>query len=206
MPEYTRNPPLDEAQLASDPLVQLERWLDDARGADLIEPTAMTLATVSARGQPSARMVLFKGIYKSELSFATNYESRKGLDLAAHPRAALVFWWDKLERQVRIEGTVKKLPRAESDRLFHARPRLSQISAHASDQSRPIASRAELERRLARSDKQFAGEEVPLPDFWGGYSLKPEYFEFWQGRRGRLHDRLVYRRKNKIWRVTRLQP
>jgi pyridoxamine 5'-phosphate oxidase len=206
MPQYTRNPPLLETDLAADPMAQLELWLQAAAGAGLFEPTAMTLATVGTDGRPSARVVLYKGAHEGGLTFYTNYGSRKGAELRAGAPAALVFWWDKLERQVRIEGRVDKVPRELSARYFHSRPRLSQLSAYTSRQSRGVASRAELERRLADNERKLGDAEVPLPDDWGGYVLRPEYFEFWQGQVGRLHDRLIYRRDGDRWTIGRLEP
>ena len=205
-PQYTRQPPLDEAALDPDPLAQLARWLKDAEAAGMFEPTAMTLATATADGRPSARIVLYKGPHEGGLTFYTNYESRKGDELAANARAALVFWWDKLERSVRVEGRVSKLPRKMSEDYAHSRPRGSQLGALTSRQSRVVASRAELEKRLAANEAKLGGKEVPVPENWGGYLLRPEMFEFWQGRQDRLHDRLVYRASGDGWRVERLEP
>jgi pyridoxamine 5'-phosphate oxidase len=204
--QYERNPPLDVADLAPDPLVQLERWLHDATAAGMIEPTAMTLATVGADGQPSARIVLFKGLHEGGLTFYTNYESRKGAALAANPQVALVFWWDRLERSVRVEGRVEQLPAQMSADYFHSRPRLSQLAALTSRQSQVVATREALDARLAEQTRALEGREVPRPEFWGGYRVEPERFEFWQGRRGRLHDRLCYRREAQRWRIERLEP
>lgn len=206
MPQYTRNPPLTEKAIDRNPLRQLQRWLAAAERAGMKEPTAMTLATVDRRGRPSARMVLFKGLHRGRLTFFTNHESRKGRELSGNPRVALVFWWDKLERQVRVEGRVEKLPVAVADRYFHSRPRESQLGALVSHQSRPVASREELEVRFASLARQLSGEEVPLPAFWGGYGVTPDSLEFWQGRRGRLHDRLLFRRSGGTWKLQRLQP
>jgi pyridoxamine 5'-phosphate oxidase len=172
----------------------------------MIEPGAMTLATATKDGQPSARIVLYKGPHEGGLTFYTNYESRKGEELAANARAALVFWWDKLERSVRVEGRVQKLPRAMGEAYARGRPRGSQLSALTSRQSRVVASRAELEKRLADNDARIGGKDVPVPENWGGYVLRPERFEFWQGRDNRLHDRLVYRPSGEDWRVERLEP
>ncbi|MGH9650099.1 MAG: pyridoxamine 5'-phosphate oxidase, partial [Terriglobales bacterium] len=180
--------------------------LKDAQGAGMVEPTAMTLATATADGQPSARIVLYKGPHEGGLTFYTNYDSRKGFELAANARAALVFWWDKLERSVRVEGRVEKLPHAMSEAYAHSRPRGSQLGAFTSRQSRVVASRAELDKRLAENEAKLGGKEVPLPPNWGGYLLRPEMFEFWQGRQNRLHDRLVYRAAGDGWRVERLEP
>lgn len=201
-----RDNPLLETDLPADPLAMLERWLAEATAAGQIEPTAMTLATVSASAHPAARMVLFKGLYDGGLTFYTNYESRKGAELAVHSVAALVFWWDRLERSVRIEGQVEKLPQAMSDQYFHSRPRTSQISAAISRQSQPVSDRADLERRYAQLETELGGTPVPLPSNWGGYLVRPKRLEFWQGRRGRLHDRLAYLRAGSAWRVERLEP
>jgi pyridoxamine 5'-phosphate oxidase len=206
MPQYTRNPPMLEQDLDPDPLVELVRWLKAAEDAGMFEPTAMTLATVGADGRPSARVVLYKGLHEGGLTFYTNYGSRKARELRAGAPGALVFWWDKLERQVRVEGAIDKLPRALSEAYFRRRPRLSQLSAYTSRQSRVVPSRAELEQRLADNERRLAGQEVPLPEDWGGYALKPDCFEFWQGQRGRLHDRLVYRREGGAWKMERLEP
>lgn len=206
MPQYTRNPPLTEAAIDRNPLRQFERWLAAAQRAGLKEPTAMTLATVDRHGRPSARMVLYKGLHRGRLTFFTNLESRKGRELDRNPRVALVFWWDRLERQVRVEGRVQRLPDAVASRYFHSRPRDSQLGAVASRQSRPVASRAELDARFAAVARRLQGAEVPLPAYWGGYAITPDCFEFWQGRRGRLHDRLLFRRGKRAWTLARLQP
>lgn len=205
-PQYTRNPPLLEGDLDRDPLVTLTRWVEGAREAGMIEPTAMTLATVGRDGRPSARIVLFKGLHEGALTFYTNYASRKGSELPPGAPAALVFWWDKLERQVRVEGRVQRVSRELSDHYFHGRPRLSQLGALSSRQSRVVATREELEQRLADNERRYEGKEVPLPEDWGGYALKPERFEFWQGQAGRLHDRLVYRPAGDGWLIERLEP
>jgi pyridoxamine 5'-phosphate oxidase len=206
MAHERRDTPLHEADLAADPLAQLQHWLAEAADAGLIEPTAMTLATATTDGRPAARMVLFKGVHDGGLTFYTNYDSRKGEDLAANPRAALVFWWDKLERSVRAEGRVEKLPATMSAHYFHSRLRISQLSAAVSRQSRAVSDRAALERRYAELEKELGSAEVPLPASWGGYLVRPERFEFWQGRRGRLHDRLVYLPAGRGWRLERLEP
>lgn len=206
MPHKPRDIPLHEADLLPEPLAQLERWLAEATAAGQIEPTAMTLVTVAPDARPSARMVLFKGLHDGGLTFYTNYDSRKGADFAANPHTALVFWWDRLERSVRVEGRVAKLPRAMSDRYFHSRPRISQLSAAVSRQSQAVADRAALERRYAQFEAKLDGAPVPLPRNWGGFLVRPERFEFWQGRRGRLHDRLVYLPADRGWRIERLEP
>ncbi|MDM4768590.1 pyridoxamine 5'-phosphate oxidase [Solimonas sp. SE-A11] len=205
MSQYTKNSPLGDGDLLADPIAQLAAWLDDAKAAGLIEPTAMALGT-SVDGLPSVRIVLFKGFVGEDLSFYTNYEGRKGRELAQNPHCAATFWWDRLERQVRIEGTVEKLPEALSREYFYRRPRESQIGAMTSRQSAVVASREELDRRWEENAQRLAGSEVPFPDFWGGYRLVPASIEFWQGRRGRLHDRLLYTRDGNGWRIDRLEP
>ena len=203
--EYIREA-LAEADVDADPVVQFGRWFEQAEQAGLLEPHAMTLATATADGRPSARMVLLRGFDERGFCFYSNYESRKAAELAANPRAALVFWWDKLERQVRIEGTVERTSRAESEAYFTSRPPGSQLSAAASPQSRVVPDRAVLERRVAELATAVPDGHVPLPDFWGGYRLAHEVVEFWQGRPNRLHDRLRYRRVGDAWRIERLAP
>lgn len=204
--QYTRNPPLTEAELTPEPLALFQRWLHEAEQAGLVEPTAMALATVDADGQPSVRMVLFKGMHEGAFTFYTNYESRKAQALAHSGKVAATFWWDRLERQVRIEGRVERTPAALSDTYFHSRPRGSQLGAYTSKQSRVVAGREVLEQRLADNTARFEGGEVPLPDWWGGYRIVPHWIEFWQGRRDRLHDRYVYVAADGHWRIERLEP
>lgn len=206
MPQYTRNPPLDESALDPDPLRQFERWLDEAQQEGFYEPTAMALATATRDGAPSVRMVLYKGLFDGGLCFYTNYESRKGRELAENPRAAAVFWWDRMERQLRVEGSVERLPRAQSEAYFHSRPRESQLAALTSHQSRVVGSREELDARYAENARRHADGEVPCPPYWGGYRIVPVCFEFWQGRRGRFHDRIRYRRDGGRWLRERLEP
>lgn len=197
---------LSEGDLAAEPMEQLRSWLDQAQAADPQEFTSMTLATADREGRPSARVVLLKGIDERGLVFYTNYDSRKGHELAENPRAALVFYWPAFDRQVRIEGTVEKTSREESEAYFISRPLGSRLGAWASPQSRPISSREELERRLGEVEERF-GQEVPLPESWGGYRVRPEAVEFWQGRPSRLHDRLRYSLlPGGGWRIERLAP
>jgi pyridoxamine 5'-phosphate oxidase len=197
---------LDEREVASDPVEQFRRWFEDVLSADLPEPTAMTLATASASGRPSARMVLLKGFDERGFVFYTSYESRKGRELDENPRAALVFWWPELERQVRIEGRVERLTAAESDAYFRSRPPGSQLAALVSRQSRVVPSREELERQLRELEEEYRGREIPRPPYWGGYRVVPEIMEFWAGRENRMHDRLRYRRSAGRWILERLAP
>jgi len=197
---------LDETSVDADPIRQFEAWFKQALDARLPEPNTMTLATVDARSYPSARIVLIKGVDERGFVFFTNYESRKGQDLAANPHASLLFYWIELERQVRIEGTVVKTSAEESDAYFNSRPLGSRVGAWASDQSRPLASRALLEAREQSFSERF-GENPPRPPHWGGYRLVPETIEFWQGRPSRLHDRILYTRQSTgAWRISRLSP
>jgi len=197
---------LDEADLAADPFTQFGRWMEQAIAADPLDPTAMTLATADRQGRPSARVVLLKGFDERGFVFFTNYDSRKGRELAENPRAALAFFWAALHRQVRIEGTVEKVPAAESDAYYASRPLGSRLGAWASPQSRPIAGRAELERALADVAARQEEGGLPRPEFWGGYRLRPEAIEFWQGRPSRLHDRILFQREPEGWRRQRLAP
>jgi pyridoxamine 5'-phosphate oxidase len=203
--EYTRSG-LKESDADPDPIEQFRRWFEEAIAADLHEPNAMTLATATPDGRPSARIVLLKGFDGRGFVFYTNYEGRKGEELAANPRAALVLYWGELERQVRIEGRVSRVPDEESDAYFEGRPRGSQLGAWASEQSRPARDRGVLEERLRELEAEYGDREVPRPPFWGGYRVEPEVIEFWQGRENRLHDRLRYRRSDEGWKVERLQP
>jgi pyridoxamine 5'-phosphate oxidase len=198
---------LAEKDLARDPFRQFEQWFGEAEAAKIPEPNAMVLATAGRDGHPAARTVLLKGLDGRGFVFYSNYESRKGRELEANPRACLLFPWVALERQVIAEGPVARVTREESETYFHSRPRLSQLAAWASPQSAIVAGRATLEESLKAMEKKYAGEEVPLPANWGGFRLVPDRVEFWQGRRSRLHDRLRYRRlKDGSWTVERLAP
>jgi len=202
---YTDGELTEESALAN-PFAQFDQWLQAAIAAEMMEPNAMTLATASTDGQPHARMVLLKDFDENGFVFYTNYASHKGQQLAENSRAALVFWWDKLQRQVRIEGHVVSVEPEESDQYFHTRPRKSQLGAAASDQSQVIDSRELLEQRLAELETRYADTTIPRPKSWGGYRVIPHTIEFWQGRRSRLHDRLQYTKVNHHWQIARLSP
>ena len=203
--EYARAR-LDERDVDPDPLVQFHKWFDDARRAELPEPNAMTLATATPGGVPSARMVLLKAADERGFTFFTDYRSRKGQELEANPHAALVFFWGELERQVRITGTVSRVSREETEAYFRTRPRESWLGAWTSHQSTVLAGLETLEARLREVAARHPGDEVPTPPHWGGYLLKPDALEFWQGRESRLHDRVRYQREAGSWRIERLSP
>lgn len=196
---------LSEAGADSDPFRQFERWFEDALRARLPLPNAMTLATVTAAGAPSARIVLLKGIERGGFVFYTNYRSRKGRELEARADACLISFWPELERQVRIEGGVEKVAEAEADDYYATRPLGARLSAWASAQSERVADRAALEAALEEAQRRY-GERPPRPPHWGGYRVIPDSFEFWQGRADRLHDRLLYRREGSDWTIERLAP
>lgn len=198
---------LDESDLDPDPIVQFAGWMRDALHTGIELPNTMSLATADSNGRPSARMVLLRGFDQSGFCFYSNYESRKGRELEANPYGALVFYWGPLERQVRIAGPVSKLEFEDSESYWESRSRESRLSAWASRQSETIANRSVLDAAVAEVAARFEGSDVPLPPFWGGYRLEPDFIEFWQGRSNRLHDRLSYRRVPDIgWLIERLSP
>ncbi len=197
---------LDESDLLADPVSMFARWFDEVTVAGLLEPNAMVLSTTGPAGAPSSRTVLLKGFDQDGFVFYSNHASRKGADLAVDPRCALLFGWYPLQRQVRVEGSAVLVPRPETDAYFATRPRGSQLGAWASAQSTVVASRGELEAAYAAAEERFGDGPIPPPPYWGGYRVHPERVEFWQGRRNRMHDRLVYERAGDGWTVRRLAP
>lgn len=197
---------LDESDVANEPFGQFTRWWEEATASDIHEVNAMTLATVSPDGTPSARIVLLKGYDESGFVFYTNYRSHKAADMEANNKVALLFFWKELERQVRIEGIIDKVEAAQSDEYFNSRPEGSKIGAWASPQSTVIASREVIEENVAELEKSFAGKQIDRPPHWGGYIVKPTLVEFWQGRPSRLHDRIQYVLRNNEWLIERLAP
>jgi pyridoxamine 5'-phosphate oxidase len=197
---------LDKKHVSENPSKQLEAWLSEAIDAALYEPTAMTLSTVSKDGKPSSRVLLLKGVDERGLIYYTNYKSKKGKELNNNPFTAINFFWPELERQVRVEGRTKKISQQESEEYFQSRPRGSQLGALTSSQSEEIEGREKLEKVKEKLEKDFSGKIIPKPDHWGGYVLIPDYFEFWQGRPDRLHDRIVYFKEGSEWKIKRLAP
>lgn len=206
LPKEYPSQKFDEKEVDSDPIKQFGKWFKDAINASLKEPNAMALATSTKSGKPSVRIVLLKSYKENGFVFFTNFESRKGNELAENPVASLVFWWAELGRQVRIEGSVEKISRKESEEYFQSRPVESKISAWVSAQSRVIESREILEKRYLEIKKQYEDKTVPCPPHWGGYCLIPEIFEFWQGWANRLHDRILYTQTKDGWKIERLAP
>jgi len=194
-----------ESSINENPFRQFKIWFDRVVESKIIEPNAMTLATVSKRGSPSARIVLLKEFNETGFTFFTNYLSRKGKDLSENPNAAILFWWKEFERQVRIEGKIEKISKEESEKYFSVRPLKSRYGALSSNQSDIVENREVLEKRFAELGTRF-GENPPMPENWGGYKLVPNKFEFWQGRESRLHDRIVYEKVDEDWKIYRLQP
>ncbi|MCC5941401.1 MAG: pyridoxamine 5'-phosphate oxidase [Balneolaceae bacterium] len=202
---YTKGT-LEEGNLPKNPINLFRSWLEDALQTEVKEPNAMALATVDEQGNPNVRYVLMKGLSDRSLRFYTNFESRKAGEIEKNPNGSVVFWWGELERQVRIRGEIKKLPEAESEAYFKSRPQESQIGAWASRQSRVVESREELEKSFEETKSRFSDGEIPKPPFWGGYELVFRSIEFWQGRPGRMHDRVEYLLHNKEWTKRRLAP
>lgn len=198
---------LTETTTNNNPIKQFDIWFNEAVEAKLLEPNAMTLSTATKDGVPSARIVLLKGFDNNGFMFYTNYLSRKGKEITKNTLGAITFFWGELERQVRIEGTIEKLSKEESESYFHSRPKGSQLGALASPQSQEIAGRELLENKMAELETEYANKEVVKPSYWGGYILKPRMVEFWQGQQSRLHDRIVYKKiDNKTWKKVRLAP
>lgn len=198
---------LSENLIFADPISQFSKWFDEAIAANVPEHNAMTLSTATADGRPSARIVLLKGFDEKGFTFFTNYLSRKGKEISKNPYAALTFFWPSAERQIRIEGTIEKVSREESEKYFHSRPRGSQIGALVSPQSQEIPGRETLEKKWDELTAEYDGSEIPKPSYWGGYLVRPRMVEFWQGRPSRLHDRILYKKiDNKNWKKVRLAP
>jgi pyridoxamine 5'-phosphate oxidase len=195
-----------ENNVSDNPFDQFGNWFDETLKSEVLEPNAMHLATIGANNRPTGRIVLLKGFDENGFSFFTNYESKKAGQLFANEFAAITFFWPALERQIRIEGVVVKVSDSESSEYFKQRPRKSQLGAWSSPQSQTIANRDVLEENYNNFEQKFEGQEIPRPLHWGGYCLKPDYFEFWQGRRSRLHDRIVYAQNNGIWEISRIAP
>jgi len=198
---------LEEGSLSSDPMMQVERWLEEADQQGVYEPNAMVISTIDPDGAPTSRTVLCRGVSEHGITFFTDYTSQKGRALAVHPEVAVVFPWYTLHRQIKIRGVVEKVSEADSDAYFDTRPRDSRIGAWASDQSQPIDSREALEEKVAEATRRFDGvEQVPRPEKWGGYLIRPTSIEFWAGRRSRLHDRVRFVKRADGWEIERLQP
>jgi pyridoxamine 5'-phosphate oxidase len=203
--EYKLNK-LSEETVQQNPFNQFEKWFELVLKMDFVEPSAMILATADNKARPSVRVVLLKGISNKGITFFTNYKSRKGQELLQNSSAALLFYWRELERQIRIEGKINKISRAESQKYFDTRPVESRIAAWASEQSKKIPNREYLEKRFKEFERKFSGTRISVPPDWGGFRLEPNYFEFWQGRENRLHDRICYKKSNRSWKIFRLAP
>lgn len=197
---------LSRSSVAHSPFVQFAKWMDEALSSAIIDANAMMISTVDAESRPSSRVVLLKDFGESGFTFFTNYDSKKGQDLAVNPNTVLHFFWPELERQINIRGTAAKVSREESETYFRSRPVESRIGAWASNQSTVLSSREELEKRVEDLRAKFDGEDIPLPPFWGGFRVAPDRFEFWQGRPSRLHDRISYELKGSDWEISRLSP
>jgi pyridoxamine 5'-phosphate oxidase len=197
---------LDTSEVEPNPFAQFSLWFKEAVDSEIPEPNAFTLSTVDATNKPHSRIVLLKGLEDDTFKFYTNYASDKGEEIASNPNVSLCFFWIELERQVRVDGVASKLKRPESEAYFTSRPHMSQIGAHASNQSEEVPSRAFLDEKFTELLAKFEEGNVPMPDAWGGYKVAPEYFEFWQGRPSRLHDRIVYEKSRDLWQIKRLSP
>lgn len=200
------NKPLNEDGINKNPYQQFSSWFEEAVNSQILDPYAMLISTVDETGHPHSRVVYLRNISEDGMIFYTNYNSQKGKNISASNKIAITFFWVELERQIRIEGTVKKVSEELSDKYFAARPRESQLGAWASNQSETIKNRAELEENLKQYTEKFKNNDVPRPPHWGGYIVEPIKFEFWQGRPSRLHDRLIYQQENKVWKIFRVAP
>lgn len=197
---------LDEKDVNPNPIVQFEKWFDEALNSNILEPNAMVLSTVDEADQSSQRTVLLKGFGEDGFTFYSNYRSNKGLQMGLNPKVSILFPWYQLQRQIIIKGAVTKTSRAQSEEYFHSRPISSQLGAHVSKQSEKLGSRAELAERLENAEIEFKDKEIPLPENWGGYLIRPTSIEFWQGRASRLHDRILFEKNNDSWEIFRLSP